>query len=137
MSIPVRIESQGREVAVTKLGQLVTASVKYDEVSALEVDANNTAFNIFLPIVGQQFVLTTILLTSTGVTGSAIIDIYEADAIDSITITKSILHVDLRKNEFRDLTQLNLLITPGVYLNVKADDNTVDVSLMGYYIPVV
>ncbi len=123
-------------VKVTRLGQLVTGSLKYDEVVALTADVINTGYNFYLPKAHQQFVVTTILLTAdSNVTGSTLIDIYEASAVDSITIDKSILHVEILKNGSRDIIGLNLLIAEGKYLNVKVDDDDVFVTIMGYYVP--
>ena len=141
MSIEVEIlgtdeHGELHNARVTPIGQLVTAPFSYDEVVALTVDTNNTAFNFFKPKIRMKFVAVVILLTAdSNVTGSTVIDVYEADSEDSTTIDKSILHIDLLKNDYRDLIGLNLLISEGKYLNVKVDDNDVSVTIMGYYVP--
>lgn len=141
MSIPVEItgvdtHGHNHSVKVTPLGQLVTAPFAYDEVVALTLDTANTAFNFFKPKIRKKFVTTVILLTAdSNVTGSSVIDVYETSAEDSLVIDKSILHIDLLKNDDRDIIGLNLLISEGKFLNVKCDDNDVSVTIMGYYTP--
>jgi len=38
------------------------------------------------------------------------------------------------KNTTRDITGLNLLTSPGVWINIKTNDDIIYVTLMGYYI---
>ena len=139
----INVEIQGTDVNghlaranVTPLGQLVTAPFSYDEVMADTLDSNGVAFNFFKPKTRKRFVVTVILLTAdSNVTGSSIIDVYESSAIDDTTIDKSILHIDLLKNDYRDMIGLNLLISEGKFLNAKCDDNDVSITIMGYYVP--
>lgn len=134
--IPVRILGNGSEANVTRIGQLVTAPFAYDEVVAQTLSVNNQAYNFFEPIVGQQFVVTTILLTAdSNVATSTDITVYESSSVSDTTVDKLILFVELLKNDYRDLIGLNLLITEGKYLNIKMDDNDVRVTVMGYYVP--
>ena len=141
MSTNVEIQgTDGRgflgKVNVSQIGQLIVGPYTYDTVVAKTSTNDNTAVNFYLPKVHEQFVITGVLLTSdSNVQGSAIIDVYEASAIDSTVIDKSILHIDLLKNQFRDIIGLNLKITQGKYLNLKADDSDVSATIMGYYIP--
>lgn len=124
------------KACVTSIGQLVVAPFKYDEVVAKTSAVDNTAVNFYAPKMGEQFVVTTILLTAdSNVQPSAVIDVYEASSSTSTVVDKSILFIDLLKNEFRDLIGLNLLITKGKWVNLKADDSDVSATIMGYYIP--
>lgn len=121
---------------VSPIGQLVTAPFAYDEVANANMSSANTAYNLFKPKSGQQFVIKTILITTKkDVTTDEIIDIYESSSLTSTTISKSILQVELLKSTDRDLVGLNLLITDGKFVNAKADDATTLVTIMGYYIP--
>jgi hypothetical protein len=136
MSAPSHIVGpNGTAVKISKLGQLITAPIAYDEVTVVTLDVNGTGYNLFPAKAGKQFVITGILLTAdSNVTGSANIDIYEADAVDEATIVKSILNIELLKNGYRDITGLNILATEGAYINGKTDDDDVFVTMMGYYI---
>lgn len=133
--IPVRILGGG-EAKITQIGQMITAPFSYDEAVAKTLTVDDTPINFFVPVVGKQFVVTSILLTSdSNVQASAIIDVYEATSLTDSVIAKSILHIDLLKNDHRDFIGLNLLVTAGRYLNIKADDSDVSATIMGYYIP--
>ena len=134
--IPVELKDGGNSALITEQGQQIIAPFDYDEVVALTSAVDNTAVNFFLPEVGKQFIVRVILLTAdSNITGSAIIDVYEATSITDTVIAKSILHIDLLKNDHRDFIGLNLRLTAGRYLNLKADDSDVSATIMGYYIP--
>jgi hypothetical protein len=126
----------GKSAKVTSTGQLVTAPYAYDEVVAKTSAVDNTAVNFYEPKAGEQFVITGILLTAdSNVVGSAITYVYEATAEDSTTVSKTILLIDLLKNKNRDVTGLNILVTEGRYINLKASDSDVSAVITGYYIP--
>ena len=136
MSIPVRIEDGGNQAKISQIGGLVTAPYDYDTVVAKTSAVDDTAVNFYPPLPNKQFVVTSVLLTAdSNVVGSSVIDVYEATSLSDTVIEKSILHIDLLKNEHRDIIGLNLLITAGKYLNLKADDSDVSATIMGYYIP--
>ena len=102
------------EAKVTPTGALVTAPISYDDVSAQTLTTNNTPVNFFGPKVGKQFVVTAIFLTAdSNVTGSTLVDVYEATDADETTIAKAILHVEILKNGSRDFLPMNLLVTSG------------------------
>lgn len=65
----------------------------------------------------------------------AAIDIYEADSVDSIIISKSILSTEIEKKSSRDLLGLNLIVGVGKWVNMKTDDNTIYATIMFYYVP--
>lgn len=138
VGIPIELFSCGNRASVTQIGQQIVAPFAYDLVIAKTLDTDNVAVNFYKPRVDFQFVITGILLTAdSNVTGSALVDVYEATAIDGTTIDKAILHVEILKNDFRDITGLNILASNGTYINAKTDDNDVFVTIMGYYIPTV
>jgi len=121
---------------VTTIGQLVVAPYAYNEVKYLLLDAVDTGYTFYEPKAGQQFVLTAILLTAdSNVTTSCVVDIYEAVLAASATIGTSIFHFEILKNGYRDLSGLNILITEGVYVNAKTNDDDVYLTILGYYIP--
>ena len=129
------IGGSGARARVTKSGELVVAPLSYDLVANQTLDAANEAENFFAPKSQRQFVITTILLNSDkSVTTDVVIDVYEADSLTSTTIDKAILHAELLKNDQRDITGLRLLVSAGAFVNAKADDANVNVTIMGYFV---
>jgi len=126
----------GVKAKVTSRGQLVTAPLEYSSISTLTMDVINTAYNFYSPIQGKQFVITGILTyadKNVG-TGDASVEIYEAEGATETTVSSSILNFELPKNAFRDLTALNLITSPGVWINGKTNDNNVFTTILGYYV---
>ena len=122
-------------VKVTNLGQLVTSPIKYSEVSSLSMDTPNIAFNLVTPIAGCNIIITDIILgadKNVSATNGAIIEIYEADAPDSIVVSKQLFTIDLLKNQTFPAIGLNFQAGRGVWVNAKTDDVIVKVTL-GYY----
>ena len=136
--IPVRLFGGANPINSSKIGQLIVAPFAYDDVVAKTLETDNTAVNFYRPQVNMRFVITGILLTAdSNVTGSALIDVYEATTASETTIAKAILHVEILKNGSRDITSLNILATEGTWINAKTDDDDVFVTIMGYYVPAV
>lgn len=138
MSTPIQIRSSngdGFGAVVTKNGQLVTAPVAYDQVKTISLNVDDAGFTFYAPRAGQQFVITAILLTADkNVTTDCIVEIFESAAEDSNVVSESILLIEMLKNTGRDITGLNFLVSEGVYVNGKTDDNNVSATIMGYYI---
>ena len=129
------IGGSGATAKVTNSGELVVAPLSYDEVANQTLDSANVAENFFAPKSQQQFVVTTILLNADkSVTTDVVVDVYETDSLTSTTIDKAILHFEILKNGQRNITGLRLLISAGVFINAKADDANVNITIMGYYI---
>ena len=121
---------------VTSIGQLVVAPFAYDDVVAKTTAVDNVPINFYPPRAGYQFVITSILLTAdSNVTGSSVIDVYEANDVADTVISKAILHIDLLKNNYRDITGMNIIVTEGKFVNLKADDTDVSAVITGYYVP--
>ena len=138
MAIPVDIRVGTIPLMASKLGQLIVAPYAYDLVVSIVIDTNNTAFNFYKPKSHHNFIITSLLLgASTGVKDWSLIDVYSANSEDSTAIKKSILHAEVRKNDYRDIVPMNVLVEEGDYINVKTDDKDVYVTITGYYIPVV
>lgn len=134
--IPVQLFSCSNRAAISRIGQVIVAPFAYDEVVALTLTDANVAVTFYKPVVGRQFVITGILLTAdSNVTGSALVDVFEANAEFSTSVDKAILHVEILKNGYRDITNLNILSGEGKYINALTDDDDVFVTIMGYYIP--
>jgi len=125
----------GKNAKVSSRGQLITSPLEFSIAYTVEVNATATAFNFVPPLSGKQFVITDILLYADKNVGvnDASVQIYEADAINTTTISKTILDIEMVKQTSRDITGLNLIISKGKWLNIKTDDATIFATIMGYY----
>lgn len=141
MAGPVAIvdSKDGQAARVTRFGQLVVAPLAYSTPIAQELDVINTAFNFLSPESGKKIVITDIIVSadkSVSVTDPAEIEIYEAGAVDTITIDQGIVSPRLLRGRSLPLTGLNLLVPEGKWVNAKTNDNNVLVTIMFYRVPV-
>jgi len=126
----------GTRCKVTNIGQVVTAPYAYNSVKYLLLDTAAAGYTFYEPKPGQQFVLNGIVLTAdSNVVTSCIVDIFEATAANSATIGTGIFHFEILKNATVQLFGLNILVSEGVFLNAKTNDDDVYCTMMGYYIP--
>ena len=129
------IGKSGAVSGVTKSGELIVAPLSYDEIANQTLDSANVAENFFTPRSQKQFVITGIVANADkSVTTDVVVDVYEADSLTSTTIDKSIFHFEMLKNGDKDLVGLRILVNSGVFINAKADDANVNITLMGYFI---
>lgn len=135
--MPIRVQligSNGRTVEVTGNGQLVTAPLAYSDTAFQNMDVINTAYNFHEPTPGKRFVITGFIVSTNrnvGVNGAVII-FYEASAIDSLVVDKTILQFELLKNDRLPIVGTNFILTAGAFLNGKTDDDDVLATIAGY-----
>lgn len=128
----------GRQAEISDIGEVLTRRFDYSDPQFQFMDTAATAYSFFGPRAGEQLVITDIIISADrNVTTQTLIDIYEADAADELTIVKSILRLDVLKSSQLPLIGLNLLVSQGVFVNAKHDDDDVFMTIAGYYIPVV
>lgn len=132
------IDSTGNSIGakVSKRGQLITAPLDFTTMYPQELDVINTAYNYVGPISGKRFVITVITLMANKNVGAndAIVEIYEADSLTSITVMKSIFKIELVKYGHIEMTGLNLITNEGVWINGKTDDDDIFTNIGGYYV---
>lgn len=124
-------------VKVTSRGQLVTAPLDFSDAHSVSATVINTAYNFVKPKSGKRFVITDILLNADNAVGTnpgATVVLYETDSLTSTTPTKTILSIELIKQTNRDITGLNLIVTEGVWLNIKTNDNNINATVLGYFV---
>lgn len=129
----------GQGAGVTSRGQLVTAPYDYSVPYFQKLNTINTAFNFARPIAGKQFVLTGYIASAekdVSNTDGATVILYEASSPISTVVESQILQLNLLKLAGREIVGLNMLTNPGVWISAKTDDATVDITLLGYYVPV-
>lgn len=135
MPVQFQIVGKGnRIVEVSPNGELAIAPLQYSTNKFNNMNVVDTAFNFQKPIAGKQFVITGLIISTSRTVGvnGATIEIYEADSIDSTSVDKTILRVDMIKNQILPLSDLNSITTEGKFLNGKTDDIDVLVTILGY-----
>lgn len=135
--MPIRVQIVGpsnRVVEVLPNGQMVTAPLKYSDTKFNNMDLVNTAYNFHEPRAGKRFVITGMIVATNRSVGAdgAVIEFYEASAVDSTTVDKTVLRLDMVKNDKLPLTGVNFILTEGVFLNGKTDDDDVLATIAGY-----
>ena len=136
MKVSVEVKGGGNTGEITRIGQFITAPYAYDEVGVVDLDADNVAENLFKPRVGKRLVVTGCVVSAKrNIATDVDIEIYEATTDTETTVVESILKLDMPKSTSLPLFPLNLLITEGAFVNAKADDSNVLISLFGYFVP--
>lgn len=134
------VGANGKVVKVNDAGQLTVAVGEFDLTEFNELAVDNTAYNFFTPKAGLQLVLTGILAYADKQVASATnstVDIYEAAAIDTVTAARTLLRFELGQNQSMQYPSARILCNHGVYINAKADDDDVHMTLLGHYIPII
>lgn len=139
--IKIQIEDSqgsGRAAKVSGIGQLIVAPYDFSSPSVQKLEVAGTAYNFVSPITGFIIIVTGLILYANKNVGvnDATVDIYEASAIDSTVIDKSIFQTEMLKQTPLALTGLNLKVSEGKWLNGKTDDDDVFVTVLYYYAPV-
>ena len=121
---------------ITSRGQQVTGPLGFTKMHEVEAITINTAFNIVPPITGKQFVITIIDLYADKNVGpnDATVEMYEANSIDDTTVLETVYKKQMPKNRDIGLPGLNIIISEGVWLNIKTDDNIIFANIGGYYV---
>lgn len=127
----------GQFAGVTPVGELLVAGfgTMLNKSSFKIMDDANAAFNFFIPIAGQQLIITSIILDGPA---GATISIYEAASTSTVTIDKLVYKIDLRvaSNLTIPFSFGGFLpVSEGEYLNAFTDTTTVNMTIIGYYHP--
>lgn len=122
---------------VSQYGELVIGRYAYDQSVYKELAVNDTAYNFYVPVGGQQFVITGIRLKAdqqVSATVDAAVIVYEASAPDTTTVDKVLHQEALVRGESASLLPLNLLVSGGKFVNAKTSDDDIHMTIFGYYI---
>jgi hypothetical protein len=128
----------GQFAGVTPVGELLVAGFGnlINKSSFQSMTAATTAYNFFGPIIGQQFVITSIVLDGPN---AATVSVYEASSPSTITIDKLLFKINFRgaSNQVVNFSFGGFLaVSEGAYLNALTDGATVNMNMIGYYQPV-
>ena len=131
--------ASGLSARVNREGALAVGRVKYDLSSFNNMAVDDQVYNFYTPRPAQQFVITGMKLRAGfGVSNAAdaTVEIFEAPDVDSATVSK-VIHTELMtRSTAADMFPLNLLVSEGVWVNGRTDDNSVSGTIFGYYIDV-
>ena len=122
---------------VSSNGELLTRLFDYSESESATVNVVDTAFCLYAAKPAEQFVVTGASVSGNrdiGVNGS-IFELYGDVSAEGTTIVQSVLSLEVPKNSVFPFLLPNVLLKKGLFLNAKADDDVVRVSVFGYYVP--
>ena len=139
MTAPVEIVGDdGTVVKVSTSGELSVAPVSPNISQHWSMTTVDTAYTFAPPISGKEMRLQNILIYGNKNVGAsdATVVIYTSHTATGTTPLETILELELPKYAKRDLIGLNLQLSEGVFLNAKTDDNTIFLTMMGYYLDI-
>lgn len=137
MTTTIKGVGTGKLAKVTNRGELVTAPLNFSTPVFHSLTSDDTADTWFKPRAGERLVITGMIIqtdrnvATTGVT----VDIYEATAEDSETIDTQLVQFDMGRQDVITLIGLNIIITEGLFVNAKASDSNVLITIAGYFVP--
>lgn len=140
MGIDVRIvngKGSGSVAHVTNRGEMIVNDADYSLSYNATVAVADTAYNFVGPVAGKQFVIKNIFLygnISLSAVADTTVNIYEADSPSTTTVSKDVITTQLGRQVRRDLPPMNLIISAGKWVNIKASDATVYATILGYYV---
>lgn len=138
LSIGLHGGLKATKALVSDRGELIVAPLSFSVPYYVSVAAANTPYEVVQGKAEKCFVITALLLASDKTFGSATtaetLTIYEANPADLTTNEKTIIQIDLLKNDRITPTGLNLLVNQAKSLVAIGTDFAVDVTIAGYYI---
>ena len=138
MSTPTHIMGSNNIIAkVTRSGELIVAPLSYSESEFRQLDATGIAFNFFGPKPKKQFIITGYSLKAdrqVSNTVDARVVVYEASSLDSTTEDKILIEDAMIRGERVALTNTNLKVNGGKWINATTTDASIFISIYGYYI---
>jgi len=132
--IDVRLKGSLDQIAeVTPHGALCVQIGQHNLIEQRAIVDSSIA-NFYKPRAFFRFVIDGIIVNADkSVTASSVIEIYEATGATESTVDKTIIKIDILKNDNTNILNINAEIREGKFLNAKADDFNVFVTILGYY----
>jgi hypothetical protein len=125
-----------RTAKVTDKGQLVVAPLDFSTSATQVLAIDDTGYTLYGPQPNKVFIITGIIFsaenTTVGLNG-ALVELFEADAANVATVSRSIIQLVVPRGGSVALTGLNLETSTGKWLNAKTDDNNIYITVLGYY----
>ena len=123
---------------VTSRGEVITSLYEASTPVNKDLVDVNTAYNFFTPKIGNELVVTNVVVNasrSVSVLG-ALISVYEATTVSTATVSKLLFQFDLARQQIVSIPGLQVLVTEGRWLSAKTDSANVLITIAGYYRPV-
>ena len=125
----------GNLATISNEGEIFTR-LRFSSAENVTLVSDNVALTLVKPRSKQKMIITGIIVNTNrdvGVNG-AIIEVYEATDANSTTVAKAILKFDLIKNETVVTSPILIETQAGRYINTKASDSEVNVTLLCYFV---
>jgi len=136
MTIKVLIQgNNGKTARVSNTGELVVHP-PFSQATRVILTVDNTPLNFVKARALEKLIITGIIVNTNrdiGVNG-ALVEIYEASSVASSTVDKGILSFDLVKNQTVVTAPLFIETTQGKFINAKASDSEVNITLLGFFV---
>ena len=116
----------------------MVSTADFDLVSSVSCAVADTAYNVFEPRPGHQFVTTALKIRGSkdvSNTIDATVLVYESLGPLSTTSARDIFSELIVRFESTTLAPINILINEGVYINAKTTEATATVTITGYFVP--
>jgi hypothetical protein len=126
----------GNAATISEKGQLIVSPVSANSVKFVEMTVNDIGYTLVPPSIdGKDILLSGLFITAdSSVTGQAIVNVYLANASGSATIDTSIFQLEILKQNTIILSDLNIRLDKGFWLNSKTDDNNIQITALYYYL---
>lgn len=137
VDVTIKGTETGKIAKVTERGELVTAPLSFSTPVFHSLVVDDIADTWFKPRAGERLVITSLIIqtdrnvVTTGVT----VDVYEASAENSTTIDTQLIQFDMGRQDTIIITGTNVIITEGKFVNAKASDSNVLITISGYFVP--
>jgi len=127
---------KGNFASVSDNNELMVAQ-QFSIANKVTLTVDDTAVNLIKPLAGKKVIVTGLIVNTNrdiGVNG-ALIEIYETSSETSGTIDTSIMSFDLIKNQTVVTAPILIETVEGKFINTKASDSEVNVTLLSYFAP--
>lgn len=134
--LPTVIRDLASKVAakVTARGELVVGSLEYSTPYYKELGVDDQIYTVVPAKAQKRFVITSIIIgADRNVTTDTSVHIYESATPDGTT-SKDIFRGDINKGETIPMIGLNMITDETRWINATADDDDVDLTILGYYV---
>jgi len=137
MTIKTRIEGNSKRTADVSKNSELFVTQRFSSAEKITLVSDNVAITIVKPRSGERMIITGLIINTNrdvGVNG-AVVEIYESAAENSTVVSKAILSFDVPKSSSVVTSPILIETSAGVYVNAKADDSEVNVTLLCYFVP--
>jgi hypothetical protein len=124
-----------KQARVTSNGELVVGTLFYSEPHYVELAEAATIYNCVDVKTSHRFIVVGILIgADRNVTTDCTVHVYESTTVGGTT-ARDILRIDILKGQHTYLNLINLATQANRYINATTDDDDVDLTIFGYYVP--